>query len=79
MTASVEDDGSSSLTVVHNNKQSEEQTSGGISNYYVWDINHQLWTPVMQEAHRPRRSESGETGSKKSFVSQIQKNMFMRI
>lgn len=33
----------------------------------------------MQEAHRPRISESGETGSKESFVSRIQKKMFMRI
>lgn len=27
----------------------------------------------MQEAHRPRIRESGETGSKKSFVSRTQK------
>lgn len=33
----------------------------------------------MQEAHRPRIRESGETGSKKSFVSRTQKKMFMRI
>lgn len=34
MTASVEDEGSP-LTVVHNNAQSGEHTSGGISNYNV--------------------------------------------
>lgn len=39
MTASVEDEGSP-LTVVHNNAQSREQTSGGISNYNVWEINY---------------------------------------
>lgn len=77
MTASVEDEGSS-LTVVHNNGQSGAQTSGGISNYYVWEINYQLWSDAREPTDLEEASLEKLVQRNRLSVEYIKK-MLMRI